>query len=81
MTWKQMPLDLIPKTCTLAEKPRNINEEGILYMRAAGRVNHKYIWSDNFAVNGITRKDFAILASRTAKENYDRYNVLSFKAR
>lgn len=74
----EMLLDQIPKTCTMAEKPRNFEEEFRLWVRAYGRISHRYIWSDNFAVNGITRNDFAILVSRLAKENHGRYNILNF---
>lgn len=67
--WKMMTANQIPWTYTYARHPINFRQEARLWLRAAHRVKHRYIW----ARVGIPRDEFARLMSRQNIENYNRY--------
>lgn len=76
--WKTMMIDEIPNTCTLSQRPRNQNEEMDLWIRAFGRINHKFIWTESIEAVGLKRDNAAILLSRSARDSHNRYNVVDF---
>lgn len=70
--WKRILITEVPWTFTYALRPANFRDEARLWLLAAHRVNHRYIWAQKDSPD-ILRDDFAKLKSRSNMDNYDRY--------
>lgn len=73
-TWRRMHVYDIPWTYTFAPRPTNYRMEAKLWMFAARRVNHRFIWSRD----QIPMRDFSQIKSRSNAENHGRYTFLHF---
>lgn len=60
----------IPWTFTFAPRPLNYRQEAKLWMMAAHRVKHRYVW----AQERIRCDEFAKIKSKANASNYDRYS-------
>lgn len=73
--WNRMRITEVPWTFTYAFRPNNFREEARLWLLAAHRVNHRYIWARQ-DIPGVPRDEFAKLKSRENMSNYDRYALV-----
>lgn len=73
--WRIMRLVEIPQTFTFAPRPTNFVEESVLWMAAAGLINHRFIWRRQ----QIPFADAACLLSRTAQVNHGRFSCFQFE--
>lgn len=73
--WVCIKLHEIPETFTMATFPKNEDEEEELWLRAYGRLKHRYIWA---ASGGISRENFAKLKNSINQLNHNRYNMVDF---
>lgn len=73
--WRKMNVSEIPWTFTYERRPNIFREEARLWLRAAHRVKHRYIW----ARHQIPQSQFACLMSTKNIENYDRYVFINLQ--
>lgn len=75
--WRIMRCSQIPWTFTLVEKPKNYRSEARLWLMAARRIKHRFIWTPK-PQKGIPMDDFACLKSYGNIKNYGRYTYVNF---
>lgn len=72
--WRKMNISDIPWTYTLTPRPTNYRMEARLWLFAARRVKHRFIW----ARERIPREEFACIKSKGNSTNYGRYFYTDF---
>lgn len=72
--WKKMYPCQIPWTFTFAPRPLNYRQEAKLWLSAAHRVKHRFVW----ARQRIPCEEFSKIKSKANAHDYDRYSIVNF---